>query len=78
MQWEFVVLLVLAVPVVLFPVALIWYLNLGGLYSALKQMRRRRLGLEVRSGQVAEDQLGTGVAIAEKRRQEKELLGARH
>ena len=41
MQWEFVVALVLAVPLVLFPVALVWYLNIGGIYSAIQAARKK-------------------------------------
>ena len=41
MQWEFVVALVLAVPLVLFPVALIWYLNIGGIYSVIQRARSK-------------------------------------
>jgi len=42
MQWEFVVALVLAVPIVLFPVAFVWYLNIGGVYAAIRKVRERR------------------------------------
>ncbi|MEW6033382.1 MAG: hypothetical protein AB1603_00840 [Chloroflexota bacterium] len=42
MQWEFVVALVLAIPVLLLPVALAWYLSIGGIYAAIREARRRR------------------------------------
>jgi len=42
MQWEFVVALVIAIPIVLFPVAFVWYLNIGGIYAAIKEARARR------------------------------------
>jgi len=42
MQWEFIVALVIAIPVILFPVAFVWYLNAGGIYTAIKQARARR------------------------------------
>ncbi len=42
MEWQFVVALIIAVPVILFPVAFIWYINAGGLYRALKEGRRAR------------------------------------
>ena len=42
MQWEFIVALVIAIPVILFPVAFVWYLNLGGIYAAVKEARTRR------------------------------------
>jgi len=42
MHWEFIVALVLAIPVILFPVAFIWYLNIGGIYHAIQEARKRR------------------------------------
>lgn len=42
MQWQVVVALVLAVPVILFPVAFVWYLNVGGIYAAIREARKRR------------------------------------
>ncbi len=43
MQWEFIVALVLAIPVILFPAAFVWYLNIGGIYAAIKEARVRRV-----------------------------------
>jgi len=45
MQWEFIVALVVAVPIILFPAALVWYLNIGGIYAAIKEARARRVAL---------------------------------
>lgn len=42
MQWEFVVALVLAIPVILFPVAYLWYLTSGGMYAAIRETLRRK------------------------------------
>lgn len=42
MQWEFIVALVIAIPIILFPVAFVWYLNVGGIYAAIKEARKRR------------------------------------
>ena len=36
MQWDLPVALVLAVPVLLLPVALVWYINIGGIVCAVK------------------------------------------
>ena len=46
MQWEFIVALVLAIPIILFPVAFVWYLNVGGIYAAIKEARERRVATE--------------------------------
>ena len=42
MQWEFVVALMVAVPVILFPAAFIWYLNIGGAIHAAKEAKEAR------------------------------------
>jgi len=46
MQWEFVVALVLAIPIVLFPVAFVWYLNIGGITVKLKEARKAKAARE--------------------------------
>jgi len=42
MQWEFIIALVIAIPVILFPVAFIWYLNAGGIYAVIKRALAKR------------------------------------
>ena len=42
MQWELVVALVIAIPVILFPAAFVWYLNLGGMVQAVREARQTR------------------------------------
>ncbi len=37
-----IVALVLAVPIMLIPAALVWYINVSGIYLALKEARERR------------------------------------
>jgi hypothetical protein len=39
MEWEFAVALVVMVPVILLPVAFVWYLNLGGMLAAVRRAR---------------------------------------
>jgi hypothetical protein len=46
MQWEFIVALVIAIPIILFPAAFVWYLNAGGIYAAIKEARARRAARE--------------------------------
>ena len=38
---EFVVALAVAIPVILFPVALVWYLNIGGIVQAVREARKK-------------------------------------
>jgi hypothetical protein len=43
MQWEFVVALVVAIPIILLPVALVWYsLNISGLYQVIRSWRQQK------------------------------------
>ena len=46
MQWELIVALVIAIPVILFPAAFVWYLNIGGIYTALKTAHEKRAAHE--------------------------------
>ena len=36
-----VIALIVAVPVILFPAAFVWYLNIGGLVAAVRKARAR-------------------------------------
>ena len=40
MQWELIVALVIAIPVILFPAVFVWYLNIGGLAQAVREARQ--------------------------------------
>ena len=41
MQWELIVALVVAIPVILFPVAFVWFLNISGILTVWKESRAR-------------------------------------
>ena len=43
MEWHMVVTLVLAIPVILIPVAFIWYLNVSGIRTVRKEAREKRV-----------------------------------
>lgn len=42
MNAAMLIVLIIAVPVVLFPAAFIWYLNFGGILQAIRQTRARK------------------------------------
>ena len=46
MEWQVILALVLAIPVILFPVAFIWYMNIGGVHAAIKEAREKRIARE--------------------------------
>lgn len=43
MEWEIILALVIAIPIILFPVAYVWYINIGGMVAAYKRAREKRL-----------------------------------
>jgi hypothetical protein len=42
MEWQIIIAILIAIPIILFPIALIWYLNLGGVITAIKESKSRR------------------------------------
>jgi hypothetical protein len=42
MQWQIFIALVIAIPVILFPVAVIWFLNIGGIFTGIKEAWMKR------------------------------------
>ena len=42
MEWQVIVALVIAVPVILFPVVFIWFINIGGIIALVKEARAKR------------------------------------
>ncbi len=46
MEWQIVIALIIAIPVILFPAAFVWYLNVGGIYTAVKEARAKKAARE--------------------------------
>ena len=46
MQWELAIALTIATPIILFPAAFVWHLNIGGIHAAIKEARERRVSHE--------------------------------
>ena len=54
MEWQVILALILAVIIILFPAMFIWYLNIGGIYAAIRERRRIRvLGITGRTIRIA-------------------------
>jgi len=66
MEWQFIVALVVAIPVILVPVAFLWYLNFGGLYTAVQEARKRKAARREETEVVVEEETA-----------EKELVGTK-
>ena len=43
MTWEIIIALVVAIPVILFPAAFVWYLNGEGVLKVMREARARKL-----------------------------------
>ena len=46
MEWQMILALVIAVPIILFSAAFVWYLNIGGIYAVIKEAREKRAARE--------------------------------
>ena len=46
MEWYIILVLVLGIPVILFPAAYVWYLNVGGIYALIKEAREKKAARE--------------------------------
>ena len=42
MAWQFIVALVLVIPIILFPVIFVWYINIGGIIQAFRQRQKAK------------------------------------
>ena len=54
MEWQIILALVLAIPVILIPAAFAWYLNVSGIFTVIRETRKRRIAREKRLRQVVE------------------------
>ena len=56
MQWETVVALVVVIPIILLPAAFVWYLNIGGIYTSIKEALEKRIAHKKDTKIAAENQ----------------------
>jgi len=42
MEWQIMIAILIAIPVMIFPIALVWYINPGGIFNTLKEAKVRR------------------------------------
>ena len=42
MAWQIILGVVLGIPMILLPIAFVWYLNVSGLYQVLRDTRERQ------------------------------------
>jgi len=61
MEWQVIVALVVAIPVILFPAAFIWYLSAGGVYQAMRATRERK-ARQARAETIVEERVLVGTA----------------
>jgi len=53
MEWQVILALVLLIPIILFPAVFIWYLNVGGVYAAIKEGRLKTFAPVLRKIRIA-------------------------
>lgn len=42
MDIKIIIALIIVVPVILFPAAFVWYLNIGGMITAIRELAKKR------------------------------------
>lgn len=45
MQGELIIALMVTIPILLFPVAFIWYIVIGGIHAAIREAQEKRIVL---------------------------------
>jgi hypothetical protein len=57
MDWWVILIIIVAIPLVLFPAAFIWYMNVSGLYTVIRETQKRRVARKrrVRELRMAEE-----------------------
>ncbi len=43
MEWWAIVLVIAAIPIIVFPVTFIWYMNVSGLYTVIREALKKRV-----------------------------------
>jgi hypothetical protein len=56
MEWPVILALVLGIPIILFPAAYVWYLNIGGIYAAIRDARAKRAARKEAIGTAAKEE----------------------
>ncbi len=62
MEWQVILALVIVIPFILIPVLFVWYLNIGGIYAAIKERQAAR---EQSRKVVAEARQPVAIAVKE-------------
>ncbi len=44
---EYIIAIAIAVPIILFPAAFVWYLNLSGIYTVIRETAKRKAARRV-------------------------------
>lgn len=55
MELEFIIALAIAIPIILFPAAFVWYMNLGGIVQAVREAREAGAAREKKAQTVTVD-----------------------
>jgi hypothetical protein len=59
MEWYTIVALIVVIPLILFPVAFIWFINVGGIYTVIRETRKRRVAQKrrIKEAQAVKEQV---------------------
>ena len=68
MEWPLIVVLVVVLPLIIFPAVFIWYVNIGGLRIMLRERLKRRAAAKERSREIKEERAVTAVVADQESR----------
>jgi sensor histidine kinase regulating citrate/malate metabolism len=54
MEWQIILAIVLGIPIILIPVVLIWYINVSGIYTVIRETQKRRAARKKRMREAQE------------------------
>jgi heme exporter protein D len=54
MEWQIILAVVLGIPIILIPVVLIWYINVSGIYTVIRETQKRRAARKKRMREAQE------------------------
>jgi hypothetical protein len=52
MEWYVILAMVVAIPIILLPAAFIWYINVSGIYTVIRETQKRRAARRKRAREV--------------------------
>ena len=67
MEWYIILALAIGIFVILFPIAYVWYLNIGAVYTAIRKAHEKQVDHEETGESVSPDRMTSRAGVREAR-----------